>query len=102
MAEEPQRGSYAIKLMYVCMYVCILSNVFTGQSPSSIFEEVLTYHCSKKDEPTIWKNLILHQPVLKFSTSNERPIFNKRVGELRLAYGKVIWFNEVKIVLKTQ
>ena len=49
-----------------------------------IFEEVPTYHCSKKDEPSIQKH------------------FNKRGGELRFAYGKVIWFDKVKIVLKTQ
>ena len=34
MAEEPLRGNYAIKLIYA-QYVCILINVFTGQSPSS-------------------------------------------------------------------
>ena len=35
-----------------------------------IFEEVPTYHCSKKDEPSIQKHLTLHQPVRKFSKSN--------------------------------
>ena len=67
-----------------------------------IFEEVLTYHCSKKDEPSIQKHLTLHQPLRKFSKSNQRPIFNQRGGKLRFAYGKVIWFNKVKIVSKTQ
>ena len=56
----------------------------------------------KNGEPTIRKNLTLHQPVLKCSKPNQRPIFNKRFWELRLAYGKVIWFNKAKILMKTQ
>ena len=56
----------------------------------------------KKGEPTIRKNLTLHQPLLKCSKPNERPIFNKCFWELRLAYGKVIWFNKAKILMKTQ
>ena len=52
MAEEPPRGSYAIKLMYVCMYFKQRLFLPASHRPR-IFEEVLTYHCSKKDEPTI-------------------------------------------------
>ena len=53
MAEEPPRGSnYAIKLMYVCMYVFKATFLPAIHRPR-IFEEVPSYHCSKKDEPTI-------------------------------------------------
>ena len=70
MAEEPPRGSnYAIKLMYVCMYVFKATFLPAIHRPR-IFEEVPSYHCSKKDEPSIQKHLTLHQPVRKFSKSN--------------------------------
>ena len=70
MAEEPPRGSsYAIKLIYVCMYfkqrfylpVTVLKSLKPG-SYISLLE--------KKGEPTIRENRTLHHPVLKCSKSN--------------------------------
>ena len=97
MAEEPSRGSHAIKLMYVCMY--FKQRFYRPVTVLESLKRFLHIIARKKGEPTIQKHLTLHQPVLKCSKSNERSIFNKRVRELRLAYGKVIWVNEVKTVL---
>ena len=69
MAEEPPRGSsYAIKLMYVCMY--FKQGFYRPVTVLESLKRFLHIIARKKDEPTIGKNLTLHQPVLKFSKSN--------------------------------
>ena len=64
---------------YVSIFLpfCAVSDFLMGLRtflPAShrpqIFQEVPTYHYSKKDEPTVQKHLTFHQPVRKFSKSN--------------------------------
>ena len=82
--QGPVSKIYISVVLYIGSFLCVKISTFCAVGdffmgfrsflPAShrpqIFEEVPTYHCLKKGEPTIRKNLTLYQPVLKCSKSN--------------------------------